>query len=43
MFDACCNPSFSALNENVFILIRTYQDGQERRERHPSGVQQDKT
>ena len=28
---------------NVFILIWRHQDGLERREEHPGGVQQDKT
>ena len=28
---------------NIFILIWRHQDGLERREEHPSGVQQDKT
>ena len=32
----------SAFDENVFITIKTHQDGLERREGHPDGVQQEK-
>ena len=30
-----------AFDKNVFFPIRVHQDGLERRERHPGGVQQD--
>ena len=41
--DACYNPIFhGAFDENIFIPIRTPQNGLERREQLPGGVQQEK-
>ena len=34
---------YGKYNGNMFILIWNNQDGLERREEHPGGVQQDKT
>ena len=34
---------YAEYDGNIFILIWRHQDGLERREEHPGGVQQDKT